>query len=88
MRSQYIVSMAPRTPPRSVSRSNSSITASSTRSVSSSMMKEPWSGFSFFARPSSRLMISWMAMARRTLDSVGVVMASSKALVCSELQLS
>jgi len=27
-------------------------------------------------------------MARRTLSSVGVVMASSKALVCSELQLS
>ena len=26
----------------------------------------PWSGFSFMARPHSRLMISWMARARRT----------------------
>jgi hypothetical protein len=41
------------------------------------MMKEPCSGFSFLARPSSLLMMSWMAMARRTLSSVGVVMASS-----------
>ena len=37
--------------------SNSFSTASSTRSVSSSMMKQPWFGFSFFARPHSRLMI-------------------------------
>ena len=41
------------------------------------MMKEPWSGFSFIARPHSRLMISWMASARRTDSSVGVVTASS-----------
>ncbi len=41
------------------------------------MMNEPCSGFSFFARPSSLLMMSWMAMARRTDSSVGVVMASS-----------
>ena len=33
--------------------SNSLSTASSTRSVSSSMMNEPWFGFSFFARPHS-----------------------------------
>ena len=38
-------------------------------------------GFSFFASPSSRLMINWIAMARRTLPSVGVVIASSYALV-------
>ena len=57
--------------------SNSFSTASSTRSVSSSMMKLPWLGFSFFARPHSRLMMSWIAMARRTLSSVGVVIASS-----------
>ena len=30
------------------------------------MMNEPWSGFSFIARPHSRLMISWIASARRT----------------------
>jgi hypothetical protein len=41
---------------------------SSTSSVSSSMMKAPWLGFSFFARPHSRLMISWIAIARRTLS--------------------
>ena len=58
-------------------RRNSASTASSTRSVSSSMMKAPCSGFSLRARPSSWLMISWMAMARRTDSSVGVVMASS-----------
>ena len=52
------------------------------------MRKLPWLGFSFLARPHSRLMTSWMARARRTDSSVGVVMASSKALVCSELQLS
>ena len=52
------------------------------------MMKAPWLGFSFLARPHSRLMISWIAMALRTLSSVGVVMASSKALVCRLLQLS
>jgi hypothetical protein len=34
-------------------------------------------GFSFFARPHSRLMMSWIAIARRTDSSVGVVMASS-----------
>jgi hypothetical protein len=33
-------------------------------------------------------MMSWIAIARRTLSSVGVVIASSKALVCSELVLS
>jgi hypothetical protein len=33
-------------------------------------------------------MMSWMARARRTLASVGVVIASSKALVCRLLQLS
>jgi hypothetical protein len=32
--------------------------------------------------------MSWIAMARRTLSSVGVVMASSNALVCRLLQLS
>ena len=41
------------------------------------MMKLPWLGFSFFARPHSRLMIIWIAIARRTLSSVGVVIASS-----------
>src|SRR5207253_10308147 len=46
-------------------------TASSTSSVSSSMMNAPWFGFSFFARPHSRLMISWIAIARRTESSVG-----------------
>ena len=57
--------------------SNSERTASSTRSVKSSIMKLPWSGFSFLARPSSLLIISCIAMARRTDSSVGVVMASS-----------
>ena len=33
-------------------------------------------------------MISWIAIARRTDASVGVVTASSKALVCSEFALS
>jgi hypothetical protein len=42
-------------------------TASSTSSVSSSMMKAPWLGFSFLARPHSRLMMSWIAIARRTI---------------------
>ena len=56
---------------------NSVNTASSTRSVNSSMMKEPCKGFSFFARPNSLLMINWIAIALRTLSSVGVVMASS-----------
>jgi hypothetical protein len=37
----------------------------------------PWLGFSFFARPHSRLMMSWIAIARRTDSSVGVVIASS-----------
>jgi hypothetical protein len=41
------------------------------------MMNEPCSGFSFFARPSSLLMINWIAIARRTDSSVGVVIASS-----------
>jgi hypothetical protein len=33
-------------------------------------------------------MISWIAIARRTLSSVGVVIASSNALVCRLLALS
>ena len=41
------------------------------------MMKDPCSGFSFIARPHSRLMISWMARARRTDSADGVVTASS-----------
>ena len=41
------------------------------------MMKAPWFGFSFFASPHSRLMTNWMAMARRTDSSLGVVIASS-----------
>ena len=41
------------------------------------MMNEPCSGFSFIDRPHSRLMISWIAIARRTDSSVGVVTASS-----------
>ncbi len=52
------------------------------------MMNEPCSGFSFLARPHSRLMMSWMAIARRTESAEGVVTASSKALVCRLLQLS
>ena len=40
-------------------------------------MKLPWLGFSFIDRPHSRLMISWMARARRTDSAVGVVTASS-----------
>jgi hypothetical protein len=36
----------------------------------------PCNGFSFFARPSSLLIMSWMAV-RRTDSSVGVVIASS-----------
>ncbi len=40
-------------------------------------MNEPCSGFSFMARPHSRLMIIWMARARRTDSDVGVVTASS-----------
>ena len=35
------------------------------------MMNEPWSGFSFIARPHSRLMIIWIASARRTDSSDG-----------------
>src|SRR5438309_2225586 len=35
-------------------------------------MNEPWFGFSFFPSPHSRLMTSWIAMARRTDSSVGV----------------
>ena len=30
------------------------------------MMNAPWFGFSFLARPHSRLMMSWIAIARRT----------------------
>jgi len=41
------------------------------------MMNTPWFGFSFFARPHSLLMMSWIAIARRTDSSVGVVIASS-----------
>ena len=41
------------------------------------MTNEPCSGFSFIARPHSWLMIIWMAIARRTDSSVGVVTASS-----------
>ncbi len=41
------------------------------------MMNAPWFGFSFLASPHSRLMINWIAIARRTLSSVGVVIASS-----------
>jgi len=52
------------------------------------MMNAPWFGFSFLPRPHSRLMIIWMAIARRTLSSVGVVIASSYAFVCSEFVLS
>ncbi len=73
----YWRSMAPNTPPLAESRSNSASTASSTRSVSSSTMNEPWSGFSFLANPSSLEMMSWIATALRTDSSVGVVMASS-----------
>jgi hypothetical protein len=51
-------------------------------------MNEPCVGFSFFDRPNSFVMTSWIASARRTLSSVGVVIASSYALVWSELQLS
>ena len=52
------------------------------------MMNDPWSGFSFIASPHSRLMMSWMARARRTDSADGVVTASSKALVCNEFALS
>ncbi len=41
------------------------------------MTKLPCHGFSHMFRPSSRAMISWMATARRTDSSVGVVIASS-----------
>jgi hypothetical protein len=54
--------MAPSTPPRAEMRSNSARTASSTSSVSSSTTKAPWFGFSFFARPLSRLMMSCFAI--------------------------
>jgi hypothetical protein len=40
-------------------------------------MNDPCHGFSQKFRPSSRLMISWIATARRTDSSVGVVIASS-----------
>ena len=43
---------------RSVILSNSDNTASSTKSVSSSIMNEPCNGFSFFANPNSLLMIN------------------------------
>jgi len=52
-------------------------------------MYEPCSGFSLRARPHSRLMISWMASARRTESSVGVVTALVVGhWVCRLLQLS
>ena len=41
------------------------------------MSREPAHGFWFLLRPSSRLMMSWIATALRTLSSVGVVNASS-----------
>ncbi len=41
------------------------------------MTNEPWLGFSFLPRPHSLLMIIWIAIARRTDSSVGVVIASS-----------
>ena len=72
-----MVSIAPSTPPRSLMASNSLYTASSTMSVSLSTMKLPCQGFSQKFRPSSLLMIIWIATARRTLSSVGVVIASS-----------
>jgi hypothetical protein len=61
---------------------------SSTSSVSSSMMNAPWFGFSFFARPP--LAVDDQLDRHRAAHalSVGVVIASSNALVCSELQLS
>ena len=43
--------MAPSTPPRSVILSNSERTASSTKSVNSSIINEPCNGFSFFVKP-------------------------------------
>src|SRR3569833_1851498 len=52
------------------------------------MTTEPCSGFSFFDRPHSLLMIIWMAIARRTDDSDGVINNSSNALVCKEFALS
>jgi hypothetical protein len=55
--------MAPSTPPRSASRSNSSSTAASTSSVSCSTMKLPWLGFWLKATPHSLSTMSWMAMA-------------------------
>jgi len=58
VRNFYSVSIAPSTPPRSAIFSNSASTASSSNSVNSSMMKAPWLGFSFLAKPHSRLMIS------------------------------
>lgn len=73
----YWVSIAPSTPPRSLRRTNSSSTASSTSSVSSLRMKAPWVGFSLRLGPNSLLMIIWIARARRTLSRVGVVTASS-----------
>ena len=42
-----------------------------------SITYEPCHGFWFLLSPSSRLMMSWIATARRTLSSVGVVSASS-----------
>ena len=83
-----MVSIAPKTPPRSVIRSNSNNTASSTKSVKSSIINEPCKGFSFFVNPSSLFMINCIAIALLTDSSVGVVIASSYAFVCSELQLS
>jgi hypothetical protein len=57
-RADTCVSMAPSTPPRSVRRSNSCEHRVLDRvGQLSSMMNEPWRGFSFLARPSSRLMM-------------------------------
>ena len=44
-------------------------------------MKLPWVAFSQNVNPNSLLMINWIAIARRTDSSVGVVIASSYALV-------
>ena len=84
----YIVSIAPKTPPLRDRASNSCRTASSTKSVNSSTMNEPCIGFSVLVQPLSLLTINWIASALLTDSSVGVVIASSYALVCSEFALS
>lgn len=50
--------------------------------------KRSLNGIFIFAKPSSLFIMSWIAIARLTDSSVGVVIASSYAFVCSELQLS